>query len=220
VAAVDKRQWLWLTQPDVAGKSTEPIELIRAKRAGHGGKKAAVVSRAPGCRGRAGAIVRLAHRGWVFAESRVTRGADFARLRAASRLLKKAMWTVFLVCMAVGFVRVSLAAPASIPVGSGVVQGRICETPEVLKKGYYRLNLSDATLNGEPVPGRLKLISRFATPPQYGQLVSASADVNLSEEEYRLNDRYRKIFAVAFAEGKRISSGNPRRISMGDCSIA
>jgi len=120
----------------------------------------------------------------------------------ASRLLKKAMWTVFLVCMAVGFVRVSLAAPTSVPVGSGVVQGRICETPEVLKKGYYRLNLSDATLNGEPVPGRLKLISRFATPPQYGQLVSASADVNLSEEEYRLNDRYRKIFAVAFAEGE------------------
>ena len=120
----------------------------------------------------------------------------------ASRLVKKAMFAVFFVCMALGFVRVALAAPTAVPVGSGVVQGRICETPEVLKKGYYRLNLSDATLNGEPVPGRLKLISRFSTPPQYGQLVSASADVNLSEEEYRLNDRYRKIFAVAFASGK------------------
>lgn len=120
----------------------------------------------------------------------------------ASRLVKKAMFAVFFVCMALGFVRVALAAPTAVPVGSGVVQGRICETPEVLKKGYYRLNLSDATLNGEPVPGRLKLISRFSTPPQYGQLVSASADVNLSEEEYRLNDRYRKIFAVAFAEGE------------------
>ena len=117
----------------------------------------------------------------------------------ASRFVKKAMFAVFFVCMALGFVRVALAVPAAVPVGSGIVQGRICETPEELRQGYYRLNLSDATLNGESFSGRLKLISRFSTPPKYGQVVSAIADVNLSEEEYRLNDRYRKIFAVAFS---------------------
>ena len=120
----------------------------------------------------------------------------------ASRLLKKAMWTVFLVCMAVGFVRVSLAAPASIPVGSGVVQGRICETPEVREGGGYRVYLADATLNGKSIPGRLRLFADFAEAPVYGQVISTKADVVLSAEKYRLNDRYQKVFAVAFASGK------------------
>ena len=117
----------------------------------------------------------------------------------AARLTKKAMWSVFFVCMAFGFVRVSLAAPTSLPTGEGIVQGRICETPESREGGGYRLYLADATLDGKPIPGRLKLLARFQKTPAYGQVVSATADVNLSEEKYVLNDRYRGIFSVAFA---------------------
>ena len=119
----------------------------------------------------------------------------------AARLTKKAMWSVFFVCMAFGFVRVSLAAPTSLPTGEGIVQGRICETPESREGGGYRLYLADATLDGTPVSGRLRLYARFAGTPAYGQVVSARADVVPSDEKYRLNDRYRGVFVVAFASG-------------------
>ncbi|MDD4312245.1 MAG: ComEC/Rec2 family competence protein, partial [Eubacteriales bacterium] len=120
----------------------------------------------------------------------------------ASRLLKKAMFAVFLVCMALGLVRVALAAPTVVPVGSGIVQGRICETPEAREGGSYRVYLADATLNGEQVSGRLRLFGRFSAPPAYGQVISTDADVVLSAEKYRFNDRYQKVFAVAFSRGE------------------
>jgi ComEC/Rec2-related protein len=117
----------------------------------------------------------------------------------SSRLMKKAMFAVFFVCMALGFVRVALAVPAAVPVGSGTVQGRICETPESRDDGSYRVYLADATLNGAPVSGRLRLFGRFASPPAYGQVIAANAEVVASDEKYRLNDRYQKVYAVAFA---------------------
>jgi ComEC/Rec2-related protein len=119
----------------------------------------------------------------------------------AARLLKKAMWALILICMAVGFVRVALAAPVSLPTGEGVVQGVICETPEAREGGSYRVYLSHATLNGVPVSGRLRLFTRFAEAPAYGQVISAQAKVAESAEKYRLNDRYRAVFCVAFADG-------------------
>jgi ComEC/Rec2-related protein len=119
----------------------------------------------------------------------------------AARILKKAMWTVFLVCMALGFVRVALAAPVSVPVGSGTVQGRICETPEAREDGSYRVYLADATLDGVPVSGRLRLFADFIESPAYGQVISSNASVVASDEKYRLNDRYRGVFAVAFSRG-------------------
>ena len=119
----------------------------------------------------------------------------------AAYLTKRVMWTVFLVFMAVGFVRVSLSVPTSVPTGSGTVQGRVCETPEYREDGSYRVYLSDATLDGTPVSGRLRLFARFAGAPAYGQVVSADAEVVQSDEKYRLNDRYRGVFAVAFASG-------------------
>ena len=120
----------------------------------------------------------------------------------AARILKKVMWTVFLVFMALGFVRVALAAPTAVPTGTGVVQGRICETPEARDFGQYRVYLDDATLDGKPISGRLRLFTRFSGEPAYGQVVSASAEVVASAEKYRLNDRYRSVFAVAFARGE------------------
>lgn len=118
----------------------------------------------------------------------------------AARLLKKAMWALLLLCMAVGFVRVALATPVSLPVGEGLVQGRICETPEAREGGSYRVYLSDATLNGIAVSGRLRLFARFSEVPAYGQVISAQAKVTESAEKYRLNDRYRAVFCVAFAK--------------------
>jgi len=120
----------------------------------------------------------------------------------AARILKKTMWTVFLVCMALGFVRVALAAPTQVPTGTGIVQGRICETPEESNFGQYRVYLDDATLDGKPVSGRLRLFARFETKPAYGQVITANAEVVASAEKYRLNDRYRNVFAVAFAKGE------------------
>ncbi|NLI53333.1 MAG: ComEC/Rec2 family competence protein [Clostridiales bacterium] len=130
--------------------------------------------------------------------------AALALLIAAfgARLAKKAMWVVFLVCMAVGFVRVALAAPSSVPTGTGAVQGRICETPEAREDGSWRVYLANATLDGTPVDGRLRLFSDFAEPPAYGQIVSAEADVVPSAEQYRLGDRASGVFAVAFAKGE------------------
>lgn len=119
----------------------------------------------------------------------------------AARILKKAMWTVFLVCMALGFMRVALAAPTAVPTGTGVVQGRICETPEESNFGQYRVYLDDATLDGKPVSGRLRLFADFAETPAYGQVISANAEVVASAEKYRLNDRYQKVFVIAFARG-------------------
>lgn len=120
----------------------------------------------------------------------------------AARILKKAMWTVLLLFMALGFARVALAAPVSVPVGTGVVQGRICETPEAREFGSFRVYLDDATVNGVPVSGRLRLFARFAEAPAYGQVIAADAEVVPSAEKYRLNDRYRAVFAVAFARGE------------------
>ncbi len=119
----------------------------------------------------------------------------------AAHLLKKGVWALLLVCMAVGFVRVALAAPTSTPTGEGVVQGVICETPEAREGGSFRVYLSDATLNGVPVSGRLRLFARFAEAPAYGQVISVNAKVAESAEKYRLNDRYRAVFCVAFADG-------------------
>ena len=119
----------------------------------------------------------------------------------AARILKKAMWTVFLVCMVLGFVRVALAAPTAVPTGTGVVQGRICETPEAREFGQYRVYLADATLDGKPISGRLRLFADFSETPAYGQVISANAEVVASAEKYRLNDRYQKVFVIAFARG-------------------
>ena len=119
-----------------------------------------------------------------------------------AKLLKKAMWTVFLLAMAAGFIRVALAAPTSVPTGSGIVQGRVCETPESRENGSWRVYLADATLDGVPISGRLRLFADFASPPAYGQIVSASARIEPSAEEYRLNDRCQRVYCVAFASGE------------------
>ncbi|MEZ4627502.1 MAG: hypothetical protein R2912_05265 [Eubacteriales bacterium] len=119
-----------------------------------------------------------------------------------AKLLRKTMWVVLLLAMAAGFLRVSLAAPDQIPTGSGVVQGRICETPEAREDGSWRVYLADATLDGVPIDGRLRLFGRFAGPPAYGQIISCDAGVVPSADKYRLSDRTRGVFAVAFARGR------------------
>lgn len=119
-----------------------------------------------------------------------------------AKIAKKAMWVVFLLSMAAGFVRVALAAPAAVPTGTGVVQGRVCEMPEAREDGSWRVYLADATLDGKAISGRLRLFSRFADTPEYGQIVSANAGVVPSADQYRLSDRYRGVFAVAFAKGE------------------
>ena len=120
----------------------------------------------------------------------------------ASRLLKKSMWALLFVCMAVGLLRVSLAAPDTVPVGTGSVQGVVCETPEAREGGSYRVYLKDAMLNGARIPGKLRLFARFAETPAYGQLISFDGEVAASAEKYRLNDRYQSVFATAFARGQ------------------
>ena len=119
-----------------------------------------------------------------------------------AKLLRRAMWVLFLLFMAAGFLRVALAAPTSVPSGGGMVAGRICETPEAREDGSYRVYLANATLDGVPVSGRLRLFASFTEVPAYGQVVYAYASVTPSAEKYRLNDRYRGVFAVAFAKGE------------------
>ena len=128
-----------------------------------------------------------------------------------AKAAKRAAWFVLLLGMAAGFLRIGLAQPVDVPTGYGVVTGIICESPELTDWGTYRVNLKDAALDGQPVPGRLKFYAAFSQPPVYGQTVSAYANVEESDAEYRSNDRYRGIFSVAFANGTITADGTPKR---------
>jgi len=118
-----------------------------------------------------------------------------------ARLCRRAMFALFFVCMAIGFIRIGFAVPDDIPSGYGTLTGRIAETPEQTDYGTWRITLSDAALDGEMIDGRVKLFAEFEETPEYGQIVTAYASVSPSDEQYQSNDRYRGIFTVAFAKG-------------------
>ena len=114
--------------------------------------------------------------------------------------LKRFLWlaAVFAV-MAVGILRVGLLGPGVVPEGKGTVTGRVCEPAQRRDDGTYRVYLEQATLDGKPISGRVRLYGAFVNEPRYGQTVSASASVQRSSGDYRLNDRYQGVYAVAFA---------------------
>jgi competence protein ComEC len=111
------------------------------------------------------------------------------------------MFALFFLCMAVGFIRIGIAAPSTLPTGYGTLTGRIAETPEQTDYTTWRITLSDAALDGESIDGRVKLFAAFDEAPEYGQVVTAYAGVMPSDEKYQTNDRYRGVFTVAFARG-------------------
>lgn len=114
--------------------------------------------------------------------------------------LKRFLWlALMLVVMAAGILRVGLIGPGVVPEGKGTVTGRVCEPAQRREDGTYRVYLERAALNGDPISGRLRLYGAFFNEPRYGQLVSAAASVQRSDGEYRLNDRYNGVYAVAFA---------------------
>ena len=118
----------------------------------------------------------------------------------AFRLTGRVWAAAILLIAAVGILRIGLIQPGVVPEGKGLVTGRVCEPAELREDGTYRVYLTQASLDGKPVPGRLRLYAAFAEQPRYGQLVSANASVEPSAEKYRLNDRYRGVYAVAFAK--------------------
>ena len=114
--------------------------------------------------------------------------------------LKRALWlAAVLAVMAVGILRVGLMGPGIVPEGKGMLTGRVCEPAERQDDGTYRVYLEHAALDGKPVSGRLRLYGAFLSEPRYGQTVSARASVQRSDGDYRLNDRYQGVYAVAFA---------------------
>ena len=122
--------------------------------------------------------------------------------------LKRVLWLVaFFAAMAVGILRVGLIGPGVVPEGKGTVSGRVCEPAEQRDDGTYRVYLDAATLDGKPVSGRLRLYAAFAEAPRYGQMVSVSASVLRSDGDYRLSDRYRGVYAVAFGRKTAQISG-------------
>lgn len=135
------------------------------------------------------------------AANAVVAGLLLVAVALGARLCKRAMFALFCLCMAVGFVRIGFAAPSDIPTGSGMLTGRIAETPEQTDYGTWRLTLQDAALDGEPIDGRVKFFAEFEETPEYGQVVTAYASVTPSDAQYQSNDRYRGIFCVAFAKG-------------------
>ena len=129
--------------------------------------------------------------------------AMFVSMLAAAFTLRfrRTRWVaILLLAAAAAFLRIGLAAPGTIPEGAGVISGRVCEPPERREDGTYRMYLSDATLDGVAIPGKLRLFAAVGEEPHYGQIVEGRAGVERSSEKYRLNDRYRGVFAVAFAE--------------------
>ncbi len=118
---------------------------------------------------------------------------------------------IILLVAAGGILRVGLIQPGIVPEGNGLVTGRVCEPAELREDGTYRVYLTETSLDGEPVPGRLRLYAAFAEQPRYGQLVSATASVERSAEKYRLSDRYRGVYAVAFAKNAaQITADTPQ----------
>lgn len=129
---------------------------------------------------------------------------------------RRLRWTaVVLIAAASALLRIGLAAPGTIPVGTGVVSGRICELPELREDGTYRVCLSEATRDGDAIPGRLRLFASFPEEPRYGQIVTVRANVELSEEKYRLNDRYAGVVAAAFAKGSAQIAGETPKDAYG-----
>lgn len=127
-----------------------------------------------------------------------------------AKLTKRALWALFLLAMAAGFLRIALAAPAQSPTGQGVVTGTICETPELRDDGTYRVYLKNAALNGEPIEGKLRFYGAFAEAPAYGQSIRVATSVALSSEKYKANDRYQGVSAVAFGgDSARVLSQEP-----------
>jgi len=131
----------------------------------------------------------------------VVAGLVLVAAALGARLCRRAAFALFLLCMAVGFVRIGFAAPSDVPSGYGTLTGRVAETPERTDYGTWRLTLRDADLDGESIDGRVKLFAEFDESPEYGQIVTAYASVAPSDEQYQSNDRYRGIFTVAFAKG-------------------
>ena len=114
--------------------------------------------------------------------------------------LKRFLWLAGLFAvLAVGILRVGLIGPGVVPEGKGTVTGRVCEPAELRDDGTYHVYLEQAALNGSSISGRVRLYGAFANEPRYGQMVSANASVQRSSGEYRLSDRYRGVYAVAFA---------------------
>lgn len=118
-----------------------------------------------------------------------------------ARLCRRMMFALFFLCMAVGFLRIGFAVPSDLPTGYGTLTGCVAETPEQTDYGTWRLTLSDAALDGKTIDGRVKLFAAFDEAPEYGQVVTAYANVMLSDEQYQSNDRYSGVFTVAFAKG-------------------
>ncbi len=128
-------------------------------------------------------------------------GAALVALMAAVFVLrlKRVLWLAGLFAvLAVGILRIGLIGPGVVPEGKGTVTGCVCEPAELRDDGTYRVYLEQAALDGKPVSGRLRLYAAFANEPHYGQMVSAEASVQRSEGDYRLSDRYRGVYAVAF----------------------
>lgn len=125
--------------------------------------------------------------------------------------LRRVLWlAAVLVAMAAAILRIGLIGPGVVPEGKGFVTGRVCEQPELREDGTFRVYLENASLNDEPISGRLRLYAAFTEEPRYGQIVSASASVQRSDGEYRLNDRYRGVYAVAFGtKAARIVGDTP-----------
>ncbi|HWQ06942.1 MAG TPA: ComEC/Rec2 family competence protein [Feifaniaceae bacterium] len=127
-----------------------------------------------------------------------------------ARLTKRAMWSLFLLAMAAGFLRIALATPGIAPTGQGAVTGTICEAPELRDDGTYRVYLKDASLDGEAIEGKLRFYGAFAEAPAYGQNIRVIASVVLSSEKYKANDRYQGVSAVAFGrESASVLSQDP-----------
>lgn len=133
--------------------------------------------------------------------SAVVAGLILVATALGARLCKRMVLALFFLCMAVGFIRIGFAVPSDLPTGYGTLTGCVAETPEQTYYGTWRLTLSDATLDGKTIDGRVKLLAAFDEAPEYGQIVKAYANVMLSDEQYKSNDRYRGVFTVAFAKG-------------------
>ena len=136
-----------------------------------------------------------------FFGARVWLAAGALALAALGALFaKKPVWALFLLFFAAGFLRVSIAAPVPAKAGVGTLSGTVCEEPAARGGGQWRVTLENAALDGEPVPGRVRLYAAFAETPAYGQTVSLTASVSPSSGEYKMYDRYYGVSAAAFGK--------------------
>ena len=124
-----------------------------------------------------------------------------AAASAAAFLCRRRMAALVLLLIAVGISRAALAALPDAPAQSGRLQGRVCSDRTATYAGGYRVDVAEVSIDGAPLPGKLRLYVSGGRLLAYGQTVDAAVEVTPPKEAERSYYRYAGVTGAAYAVG-------------------